>query len=492
MAIQGIGSGIGSGMDINGIVKALVDAESAPKTAQLNRLEKATTAKFSGLSQFKNALSEFQTVLKELNNPSLFEKRSASSGKADVFTVKADASAVSGNYNVQVFNLAQTSKVALRGVENPSAQIGTGTLTVSAGDKTINVDVTAENNSLTGIRDAINASGKSAGISATIVNDPGAEGGARLVLSSSSFGTGNDLSVTSESTSGDLSVLNFTAPETSDFAAQPIDPNNPLEPRVISYARDANVAIDGIPISSASNEISEAIEGVTITLQKAQTADELESASTVNLNVGEDRDGVKSAVNKFVDAYNKLIGTIDSLTAVTSVGGENGEPLAAALVGDSSVRSFMASMRNELGSVSSGGGPLRILADLGITTQRDGTLAVDDARLTTTLNDNFDQLGGFLTGADGVMGRLESKVKPYAETGGILESRTAALQNTLNGPGGVDDQREQLTRRVQQLETRLFAQFNAMDALVGQLSNTSDFLTGALDSLPGVVRKDSK
>ncbi|WP_339648784.1 flagellar filament capping protein FliD [Halopseudomonas pelagia] len=490
MAIQGIGSGIGSGMDINGIVKALVDAESAPKTAQLNRLEKATTAKFSGLSQFKNALSEFQTVLKELNNPSLFEKRSASSGKADVFTVKADASAVSGNYNVQVFNLAQTSKVALRGVENPSAQIGTGTLTVSAGDKTINVDVTAENNSLTGIRDAINASGKSAGISATIVNDPGAEGGARLVLSSSSFGTGNDLSVTSESTSGDLSVLNFTAPETSDFAAQPIDPDNPLEPRVISYARDANVAIDGIPISSASNEISEAIEGVTITLQKAQTADELEGASTINLNVGEDKAGVTSAVNKFVDAYNKLIGTVDSLTSVTSVGGENGEPLAAALVGDSSVRSFMASMRSELGSASSSGGPFRILADLGVTTQRDGTLAVDDARLSTALNDNFDKLGGFLTGADGLMGRLEGKVKPYAETGGILESRTSALQNTLNGPGGVDEQREQLNRRLEQLEARLFSQFNAMDSLVGQLTSTSNFLTSALDSLPGSVRQD--
>lgn len=488
MAIQGLGQGIGSGLDINGIVKALVNAESAPKTAQLNRLERSTTAKFSGLGQFRNALSDFQSTLKDLNNPALFEKRSASSGKADVFTVRADAKAVAGNYSVQVFNLAQTSKVALRGVASPTAEIGTGTLTVSAGDKSLNVDVSAANNSLTGIRDAINAAGKSSGISATIVNDPSGNGGARLVLSSSEFGTGNDISVTSTTTSGDLSVLNFTAPATTDFAAQEVDPDKPLEPRVISYARDANVAIDGISISSASNEIKDAVEGVTLTLKKAQTAEELDAASSINLNVGEDRAGVKTTINKFVDAYNKLAGVIDSLTKVTPVGGDDGQPLAAALVGDASVRSFMSTMRNELTSASTGG-PFRILADLGISTQRDGTLAVDDARLTTALNDNFDQLGGFLTGADGLFGRIESKVKPYADTGGILDSRTTALQNTLSS---VDDQREQLTRRVTQLEARLFSQFNAMDALVAQLSGTSDYLTGALDNLPGVVRQDRR
>jgi flagellar hook-associated protein 2 len=489
MAIQGLGLGIGSGLDINSIVKALVNAESAPKTAQLNRLERSTTSTFSGLGQFRSALSEFQSTLKDLNNPALFEKRTASSGKADVFTVKADATANAGNYNVQVFNLAQTSKVALRGVASPTAEIGTGTLTVSAGDKTLNINVSAANNSLAGIRDAINAAGKSSGISATIVNDPSGDGGARLVLGSSDFGTGKDISVSSTSSSGDLSVLDFSPPPTTDFAAPAADPANPLEPRVISYARDAKVAIDGITISSASNEIKDAIQGVTVTLKKAQTAEDLTAASSINLNVGEDRAGVRSTVTKFVDAYNKLTSTIDSLTKVTPVGGDDGQPLAAALVGDASVRSFMSSMRNELSTPASGDGAFRILADLGIATQRDGTLAVDDTRLTAALSDNFDQLGGFLTGADGLMARLEGRVKPYAGVGGILESRTNALQNTLSS---VDDQREQQVRRMDKLEARLFSQFNAMDALVAQLSGTSDYLIGALDNLPGVVRQDRR
>jgi flagellar hook-associated protein 2 len=488
----GIGTGIGSGMDIKGIVNALVNAEAAPKSAQLNRLEKATTARFSGLGQFRSALSEFQNVLKELNNPSLFEKRSASSGKSDIFTVTATAKAAAGNNSVQVFNLAQTSKVALRGMANPTDPVGTGTLKISAGDTAISVDIGAENNSLSGIRDAINAAGKGKGLSATIVNDPNGNGGARLVLSSDASGTGKDIIVeveTGPADSGNLSQLAFTPPATTDFKPGEVDPDDPLLPRVISYARDANLAIDGIALSSATNRITDAIEGVTLTLKAAQTPEEIDRASTINLNVSEDRAGVKSSVKKFVDAYNKLLGTVGSLTVVTPVGGDDTKPVTGALVGDSSVRSFMSAIRGEFGTPVGGGGDLRLLTDLGITTQRDGTLRLDDTKLDAVLQNNFDQLGGMLTGKDGLMAKLESRVTPYTQTGGILDGRTKALQNTLSN---VDSQREQLTRRVAKLETRLLAQFNAMDSLVGQLSSTSDFLAGALANLPGVVRQDKK
>ncbi|WP_304639801.1 flagellar filament capping protein FliD [Pseudomonas sp.] len=479
-------------MDIKGIVSALVNAESAPKSAQLNRLEKATTAKFSGLGQFRSALSSFQSVLKDLNNPSLFEKRSASSGKADIFSVTANAKATAGNSSVQVFNIAQTSKVALRGVENATDPIGTGTLRISAGDSEISVSVTPENNSLSGIRDAINAAGRGKGLSATIVSDPGGNGGARLVLSSDKSGTGNDIVVeveTQASDSGTLAQLAFTPPATVDFKPGEVNPDAPAEPRVISYARDARLAIDGITINSATNVITDAIEGVTLTLKSAQSPEEIERASTINLNVSEDRAGVKSSIQKFVDAYNKLLGTVGSLTVVTPVGGDDSKPVTGALVGDSSVRSFMSSMRSELGAPVNSGGELRILADLGITTQRDGTLKLDDAKLDAVMRNSFDQLSGMLTGSDGLMAKLESKVAPYTQTGGILDGRTKALQNTLSG---LDAQREQLTRRVAKLETRLLAQFNAMDALVGQLSGTSEFLAGALANLPGVVRQDKK
>lgn len=481
-------TGIGSGMDVNGMVKALLNAEAAPKTLQLDRLEKATTTKVSALGQFRSALSTFQESLEKLNDPALFEKRSATSSAKDIVSITADSKAVAGNYNVQVFNLAQTSKVALAGVDNASDALGSGTLTINVGEESLDIDVT--DGSLTDIRDAINAAGKEMGLSATIVTDPSGASGSRLVLSSTTSGTDNDISVAvSADATGELGGLAFAPPSgaDADFQPSPLDADNPRAARVISYSRDANFAIDGINLSSASNTVENAIEGVTLTLKAAQSKEALDNAETVNLGVSQDKAGVKQSITDFVDAYNKMLDSVNALTNVTSVGGDDGEPLAAALVGDSSVRSFMSAMRSELGSPAAGEG-IRILADLGISTQRDGKLGVDSDKLDKALDGNFEQVNSFFTGEQGLMARLDNKIKPYTETGGILENRTKALQNTLSG---VDDQRESLTLRLGKLEARLFAQFNAMDALVSQMSSTSSFLTAQLDSLPGVVKKDT-
>lgn len=484
-------TGIGSGMDVNGMVKALLSAEAAPKTAQLDRLEKSTTSKVSALGQFRSALSTFQDALGKLNDASLFEKRSATSSAADIVSITADSKAVAGNYNVQVFNLAQTSKVALAGFDNASDALGTGTLTINVGDESLDIEVGEGNNSLTGIRDAINAAGKEMGLSATIVNDPSGEGGARLVLSSTASGTDNDISVAVADATGELGALAFTPPSgtDADFQPTPLDADNARAARVISYSRDANFAIDGINLSSASNTVEDAIEGVTLTLKAAQSKEALDNAETVNLGVAVDQAGVKKSITEFVDAYNKMLDSVNALTNVTPIADGDSEPLTAALVGDSSVRSFMNAMRSELGSPTSGEG-IRILADLGISTERDGKLKLDNDKLDNALDNNLEQVNSFFTGEQGLMGRLDERVTPFTESGGILDNRTKALQNTLTGPGGVDDQRETLAMRLSKMESRLFAQFNAMDALVSQMSSTSSFLTAQLDSLPGVVKKD--
>lgn len=489
MALGGIG-GIGSGLDVNNIVKALVDAERAPKQTQLDRLEKKTTTSISALGSFRSAISSFQTALKELNDPELFTKRSATSSNSSSFTAKADASAASGNYNIQVFNLAQSSRVALAGVDSAADPVGTGTLTIGVGDQTLDIDVTEGNDSLTAIRDQINSRGGDIGVSATIVTDPSGTGGSRLVLSSSASGTDKDITVTTSTDAGDtgdLNVLAFTPPPTTDFVAPAQDPDDPRAARVISYARDANMAIDGIAISSETNTVEDAIDGVSITLKAAQSAEDQDNAVSMNLGVSEDRAAVRGALQKFVDAYNKLMETTGSLTSVVPVGGDDGEPLAGPLIGDASVRSFSSALRGAISSTS-GNGDVRMLSDLGITTQRDGTLQIDQTRMNDALDNNFDQVSSLLTGDDGLMQRLDATADPYTRNGGILEGRTNALQNTLSS---VDEQRETLTKRIDRLEARLLSQFNAMDSLVGQLNQTSDYLTNQLANLPGVARKDS-
>jgi flagellar hook-associated protein 2 len=153
------------------------------------------------------------------------------------------------------------------------------------------------------------------------------------------------------------------------------------------------------------------------------------------------------------------------------------------------VRTLLSGVRSELGNpVGASGDAVRILADLGITTQRDGTLKIDDSQFDAALADNYDAVGAFFTGDTGLMKRLEQRIEGYAQTGGILDERMKGLQSTISD---IDKQKETLNRRVEQLQTRLFAQFNAMDSLVGQLNQTSDRLAQALGSLPGVVKQDS-
>lgn len=476
MAIGGIG-GLGSGMDIRAMVDALVNAEKAPKESQLGRLERTTNTKISAIGQFKSALSSFETALKNLNSASLYQQRSTASADESIFTLTAGSKAVAGSYDIQVLELAQGSKVSLAGVDSTDTLIGTGTLSIHVGNEPLDVEIVEGKGTLADIRDAINAAGREQGLSATIVTDPGGDGGSRLVLSSAATGEGKDITVTSSGSAG-LAILEFPASGTA--------PEGDRAPRMLTAASDARFSIDGIMMSSASNTIDNAIDGVSLTLKSAQNSDDQVAGKKLALTVSEDLGAVKTSVTEFVDSYNKLMNTIGSLTKVTPGAGE-GAPATGALVGDASVRSFVNSIRSELTSQSDG--EIRILADLGITTERDGTLKLDTAKLDKVLEGGTDKLSAFLTGENGLMSRLENRVKPYTQTGGLLDNRNTALQSTISD---VRDQREALERRTASLETRLLAQFNAMDSMVGQLMGTSNYLTGILDSLPGVVNQNKK
>ena len=477
-------TGIGSGIDINSIVGAMVNAERAPKEAQLARLEKASTTKFSALGQLKSALSELQTALKDLNNPSLFEKRTATSSNTTALTASAGSAALAGSYQVEVGRLASASKVATQTLTSDFSATGAGSLTVKlgAGDES-GVEVAIEaGDDLAAIRDKLNTALKDKGISANIVNDP-AGGTSRLVLSAKETGAGQDIYIeTADVALADLAIGSI------DYS----DPGNPVGTLAavsgsaagyLEQASNAEFKIDGLSLTSASNTIGNAIPDVTLTL-----VGKTEENKPLSVTVGQDNAGVKSSIKKFVDTYNKLISTSNQLTNVTQVG-EGKAPVVGGLVGDATVRTLLSGVRSELGNpAGESGDAVRILADLGITTQRDGTLKIDDSQFDAALADNYDAVGAFFTGDTGLMKRLEQRIEGYTQTGGILDERMKGLQSTISG---IDKQKETLNRRIEQLQTRLFAQFNAMDSLVGQLSQTGDRLAQALGSLPGVVKKES-
>lgn len=465
-------SGYNSGLDIQSIVSSLVAAEKAPKDAQLTRLEKATTAKITGVGQLKSAIADLQVILKDMNKAELFQKRTATSSDTKLVTASATKDALAGVYKIDVARLATSSKVATGVISGGSAATfaSGGTLTVKLGDTELAPVNVAANASLKDIRDAINTQLKDQGVTANIVTDSSVSPAtSRLVLSSTKTGDNANLGMTG---TGDLAALNVAQYDPANGA--------PVANVHLSVAANAKFSIDGLDMESATNSVTDYIEGVTLNLV-APTADN----QPITLTVDQDKSGVTSNIKKFVDVYNKLISTTSSLTAVATVG-EDKAPVTGALVGDASVRSLLTTVRNELVNASGDGG-IRILADLGITTQKDGTLKIDDAKLGKALSENYESVATFFTGDTGLMNRLNAKLNPYTQTGGVLEQRLSGLNSTINS---VDSQREALNRRVEQLQARLLAQFNAMDSLVGQLNQTSSRMEQAFKSLPGLVKNE--
>jgi len=243
-------TGLGSGINIDEIVTALVNAEKAPKTNQLDRLEKTTTTRISAIGTLTGALNNFKTAIDSLNKASLFESRTASSSSSSVLKVKAETTAPAGSYSVQVQQLAASSKIGLQSVAGGnSATFNSGTLDISSGDTSFSVEITAENNTLAGVRDAINEAGKDSGISASIITD---DSGSRLVLSSTRTGDGNDIRVAvSEDgvTSGDnlLTTQAFSPVVDPDNADAFLPPSSDTGAAgVISKAKSAKLTIDGL------------------------------------------------------------------------------------------------------------------------------------------------------------------------------------------------------------------------------------------------------
>ncbi|MCQ4317183.1 branched-chain alpha-keto acid dehydrogenase subunit E2 [Stutzerimonas zhaodongensis] len=468
------GVGLGTGMNIDSIVKSMVAAEQAPKQAQLSNLEKATTARITAVGALKSAISDFQTALGNLNKPEQFQGRSATSSKSDLLTVTAGTTAGSGNYKVNIMQLATSSKVALAAVKAPlgeTANFGTGSLTVKVGGgQSIAIKIDESNNTLEGLRDSINKAGAESGVAATIVTDAN---GPRLVLSSSKTGEGEDISVEGDGVGGNVKLSSLSFPATDP------DYTGTAAARQITMAGNAKLTIDGLEVESKTNTVDSAIEGVTLTLKGVTTAD-----APIVLGVELDQAGVKSNVQKFVDSYNKLIGVVNAQTKVTPVGDDKA-PVTGALVGDATARTLLNTVRNELSNVQ-GNGAIRALSDMGITTQKDGTLALDGTKLDKVLASNFSDVAGLFTGEKGLATRLDAKLAPYTQTGGVLEQRNKAMSETITK---IDKQKEALTVRMTALQERLSKQWYAMDAMVAQLTSTSNSLAAMFENMPGVVTK---
>jgi flagellar hook-associated protein 2 len=385
--------GIGSGLDVNSIVTQLMAIEKQPITALQNKVT-SFQAKLSGYGQIKSALSQFQTAMQGLSSVSKFQSLTTTLADPSVATVSAGASATTGSYALEVTSLAQSQKLVSTGQASANTAIGSGASTTltfdfgtiaggtlstghytgasftsnGAGTKTLTID--ASNNSLSGIRDAINSANM--GVSATIVND-GSASPYRLVLTDNTTGKANSMKI---SVSGDATLSSLLSQDPASDAGQALT-------ETVS-AQNANFTLDGVAITKSSNTVTDAIQGVTLNLAKTNVG------NPTSLTLAQDSSTLTTAVNAFVTAYNNISQTLTSATAYDA-----SSKTAALFNGDLSV----SMMRNQIRSVLSapiagGSSAFTQLSQIGVSFQKGGALAVDASKLQNAIANNFNDIAG--------------------------------------------------------------------------------------------------
>ena len=453
MALTSVG--IGSGIDISGIVTALVDAESAGKIATFDANEGTITATISGIGSLKSAMSEFNTKLATLMEADTFGSQKVAVSTKDYLSATVDKTAVSGSYQVKVEQLAQSQKVSSAVVADKSTTIGTGSLAIAVGSNSFNIDVEATD-TLTEIMNKINSSDDNDDVTATIING---ELGPQLVLGSKTTGLDSTISVTATDSDGNTGLADT-------FAMTEVTP-----------AKNAIVYIDGVKVVSQKNTIEEGITGVSLTL----TAADIDKTTT--LTVSKDTAKTKTAIEGFVTAYNSVMTTIKSLSSYDA-----DTEQAGILQGDSLPRSIQSQMRNMLSSQYSTSDGNKMLANLGITTTTAGLLEVDSTKLTAAIASDTGAIAEMFSTEDtGLASRMSSLMDSYVDSGGVLDSRDSSLDDQLSR---LTDSREALATRMSAYSDRLYAQYNAMDLIVASLNSTSEDLQSRLDSLPGLVNNN--
>ncbi|HEY5804895.1 MAG TPA: flagellar filament capping protein FliD [Lysobacter sp.] len=443
--MAGISSaGIGSGLDVPTLVAQLVANERAPTAALIDRSERQTKAQISALATLRNAFDGLRTALTKLTSDDSALARKVSVQAEAGFSASAAAGAATGNYQVEVLALATAHKLSSAAYAKSDTAVGTGQLTIVSGETTINVTIGDDDNTLAGIRDAINRAADGKGVTATIVN---ADDGAHLVLSATQSGAANALRITTSGGDGGLAGLRN-------------DPPNATTMTQLSAAADARVKIDGLVRSSASNTITDMLQGVTLTLTKAAVG------TVKELSVASDPAALRNAAKGFVTAYNASLGAITTTSKY-----DPATKIAAAFNGDAMVRGTGQDLRNQIsGSVTD-------LKALGITIAADGTLKMDDAAFDAAIAKDPAPASRLFAADNSLASGLQKSLSGLLEKDGLLDSRSSNLAGRTSS---IEDQRTALDRRMSQVEARYRAQFVALDGLMSKMQSTSSFLSQQL------------
>lgn len=349
----GFSLGAGAGIDTKALIEDLAQAQRAPKEALIVRREATNTAQVSALAEASSAIDGFASALSKLiAGGSLFTQPSVSDPSLLSASAIAGADISSLSAQIEVRQLAQSQSLVSANLASPLATVGQGTLTLTTASGSHAVTIDATNDSLDGLARAIN--GANAGVTATVVTD---SNGARLML---------------KGATGAASAFTLAVPggTTSGLERFAYDPNVAGGMTRAQEAKDAIVLLDGVEVTRATNSASDLISGVQIDLKKAAPG------TIISIGTTRPTDSIKQAVSDFVDAYNELHKLLADATAAAKDGAEAGP-----LRGDAGIRQMQRELAKLTTSELTSTGSFKTLAEIGVATNRDGTLRVNTLRL---------------------------------------------------------------------------------------------------------------
>lgn len=415
--------GVGTTLSLSSLLTGLMSVASIPLTTYQNN-EAAVQTEISAYGTLSSALTTFQTALSNLTLSANFKALSATSSNTAVATATVFTGASAGNYSVNVTQLAQAQTLVANGQSSLSTAIGSGastkltfdfgtisgstdsstgtyqdgtSFTSSGTSKTVTIDST--NNTLAGIRDAINNAG--VGVTASIVNDGGSTP-YRLVLTSNSSGAAQAVKI---GVDGDASLQGLLGFDPTSTTAQNLTQT--------TAAQDAKLAVNGISLSSASNTVSGALNGFSLSLN---------SVGTTTLAVSNDTGTVETNINSFVSAYNTAMSAIATLQNYDSTNSANN----GALLGDATATNIKTMLQRIVSSTIDGGGAFKSLADVGISYGSDGSLSIDSSTLESKLSSNLSDFAALF----GTAGSASDSRVSYVSAGSSTQAGTYALNIT--------------------------------------------------------------
>ncbi|VAX06241.1 Flagellar cap protein FliD [hydrothermal vent metagenome] len=444
-------SGIGSGLDINSIISQIMALEQRPLLV-LQQKEVGYQSQLSALGQLRSAAASYQSSITVLKSASSLQSYTATSADTAKFTATADSTAAKSTYDIQVTNLAEVQKQGSNAfADSDTVTVGsTGDkITATIGSSSFSVEIGGK--TLSEIAEAINSASDNVGITASVLQETSSS--YRLMLSSDDTGIANSMTLAFED-SGGLPIA------------------DPLGMAQIQAAEDASFTVDGIyTITRSSNTINDAIQGVTIELLE-------ESASAVRLDVALDTGAITSAVNGFVKAYNSLQSTLSDL--------RNGS-----LSGDSTIRQLENRVRSVLNTPPAGlSGSYSTLSEVGVAFEKDGTLSLDNTKLSAALTADLDSFADlFANDNEGYAFRLDALMDNVLGSSGLIDAREDGINSRIDT---IQDGVESMGRRLVSIEERYRAQFTAMDSLVASMNSTGNFLSQQFDMLSNLVAGSRK